>query len=125
VLKKTLLIIFSFLLLNCSNSSTPKVKRVGDKDIKIYYIHRDHCPGCEYMDAVFKTKEIQNILKNGYKLIVVDVNNQEALPSNLLKTRTTPTLYFVDNSNHKIAKEEHVLSPEQLKQKLLEIRDRK
>ena len=116
---------FSLLIIfftACNNSSSIYPKGVNKKVVTIYYIHREHCPGCEYMDEVLKNKEIKAILKNGYRVIVLDVNEQDALPTSLEKTRTTPTFYFVDSSNRKIAKDEHVLTPKQFKQKLLEIK---
>ena len=119
--QKILLVILSFMLFSCTNGARPKADG-ANRDITIYYIHRDHCEGCSYMDKIIKDKEIEALLSSGFKLVVVDVNNQEKLPSNLAQTRTTPTFYFVDSSNRKVAKDEHVLNQEQFKQKLLELK---
>ncbi len=122
MIQKLLLTMTALIITACSSNTNVKPKGINSKEIIIYYIHREHCPGCEYMDEVLKDKEIQKLLSNGYRLIVLDVNNQESLPANLEKTRTTPTFYFVDNSNRKVAKDEHVLNPQQFKQKLLGIK---
>jgi len=121
---KVFITLASLFLFGCNTTHSPKLKGVANKEVTIYYIHREHCPGCEYMDRVLQTPEIKALLKNGYKLVVLDVNNQKSLPANLEQTRTTPTFYFIDSANRKVAQDEHILNPEQFKKKLLEIKDK-
>jgi len=124
MIKNFTLAIIAFFLLGCSNISNikPQFANTTNKKIKIYYVHRDGCPACSYMDSVLKNQEIKTIINRDFKLITVDYREQSSkLPKKSMITFKTPTLYFLDSNNKEVSKPVHALSVEDFKKKLKSI----
>jgi len=98
--KFVFLVLSLFLIIGCSNTNKPK-PQLSSKVI-IYDIKRKGCPACIYQKKVFKVPEIKELLDNYCKVIYVDINEQEKLPKEWMKTHKTPTVHFVDSNNNKL-----------------------
>ncbi len=122
MIKNILLICFAILTLGCS-TNTPKYAKISSSEkIKIYYIHREGCPACIYMDNILSTQEIKSIIDSRFTLIDVDINAQEILPKSTMITGTTPTFYYLNSKNQEVAEPNHTLELDRFKQKLNSIR---
>jgi len=116
--KNILIALFALLIVAGCQTPTKPTFAKGDK-IKIYYVHRDGCPACSYMDEVLKDKEIQSIIKANFNLITVDYRAQNStLPKKSMITFKTPTLYFLDSSNKEIRSPIHALDKIEFKKLL-------
>ena len=123
MLRNILLIIFTFLVLGCTNSSDIKKDTVTKNEpITIYFVHRNDCPACIYMDKVLKTPEVKSALNKGYKVVVVDINHQDLLPKRSMITGVTPTFYFVNGKGKEVAKPAHTMTVKEFLAKLKEVR---
>ena len=122
MLKKLLFAILTFFVIGCTNSSMVKQEPKVSEDVTIYYIHRDGCPACIYMDNILKNQEVKSIIDSKFKLVTVDINNQDILPKSSMITGTTPTFYYLDSNNKEVAKSNHTLELEKFKAKLNSIK---
>ncbi len=123
MLKKILLVVFAFLAFGCTNSSNINKKIVSkDEPITIYFVHRKGCPACEYMDRVLNTPEVKSALSKGYRVVVVDINEQDKLPNSSMITGVTPTFYFVNSKGKEVAKPAHTLTVNEFLAKLKEVK---
>jgi hypothetical protein len=122
MLKRVILALVSFLLIACSNNSNIAKNSLNNQKIKIYYIHRDNCPACAYMDRVLQNSEVKSIINRDFKVIVVDINHQDMLPDSSMITGVTPTFYYLNNNNKQIAKPSHTLTVKELINKLNEVK---
>ena len=121
---KSIILTITLFLTGCSNKTElSKIQYSEQTENKtvIYYIHRDGCPACNYMDEVFKNRDIKNIINKKFKLVKIDFKDQTSLPDSSMITNKTPTLYFVKN-NKQIHKPIHALSVDKFKNILESLR---
>ena len=124
MVKKIVLMIFAFFIVGCTNSNNIKKESISNDDkITIYFVHRDGCPACIYMDKVLETPEVKSALSKGYRVVVVDINHQDRLPKRSMITGVTPTFYFVDSNGYEVAKPAHTLTVNEFLAKLKEIKE--
>ncbi len=112
--KLIFIIIFIISINGCSNKKA-KPNISSNKKIDIYYIHRNSCQACIYMDNILKSKEIKNLIDKKYNFKVIDYYKQDI--TNLPTTHKTPTFYFVKNGKI-VYKIEKAMSKEDFIKKL-------
>jgi len=100
------------------SASTNKSNSVGNKVI-IYDIKRKGCPACVYQERVFKVKEVKELLDRDCEVIYVDINEQDNLPKEWMRTNATPTVHFVDANNKKLIPSIHSVQPYQFRDAIL------
>ena len=113
--KRFIVLALAIFIVGCSNSAGVKRDSFAKDDrVTIYYVHRDDCPACAYMDRVIQRKDIKSILKKDFKLIKVDFKDQKILPDSSMVTNKTPTLYFIKD-NKQVREPIHALNPDAFK----------
>jgi len=114
---RLLLIFGAIFFIGCLRDSMQVKKEKLSTKPYLYYIHRKGCPACVYMDRVLSLQDIKNIVNKNYKLVTVDVYNQENLPLKSMFTNKTPTFYILKNK--KIVDKFNALEPSNFKKRLL------
>ena len=75
--------------------------------IDLWFVYRNGCKACRQMKARLENPSVAKVLKRSYRLHMVDVHQQNKLPSRLPRTHTVPTLYFVDAHGRQIIRPIH------------------
>jgi hypothetical protein len=103
--------------ISCANQQSTLPKVPNNNKTTIYYVHRNDCPACVYMDSVLKQNSIKDIISKKFNLVRVDYKDQSILPKKSMITFKTPTLYFL-KGNKEIHKPIHALNPKRFKELL-------
>jgi len=111
---------------NTSTKTTTKSESLTTKKLEllsgkpnIIFVTSEHCGSCIEMKEVMKNRDISALLENNFKLVFLDINNINLLPSNLEKPIGTPTLYFVDASGAELLEPQMgVANPQEFVSKL-------
>ncbi len=119
MLKIFFTILVSLFITSCASTNSANLPLPKDKVI-IYDIKRKGCPACAYQERVLRVKEVKELLDKYCKIIYVDINEQDKLPKEWMKTNKTPTVHFVDSKMHKLIPSIGSVQPYEFRDAILE-----